>query len=123
MTGAGAQLFDCHPAFLRPILVVCGLPPGYYNFTSGCHGISKPANFSPPVYSPTGEASKNVPTGFFRIICGLPPAFYRDLRSATIVIGGENYKSSIYIVKGIFSKIFFSKDHQKMLKYCMVAVH
>jgi hypothetical protein len=42
-----------------------GAPPGYYNLTSGCHGISKPANFSSPVCSPTGEAGKNVQNGFF----------------------------------------------------------
>jgi hypothetical protein len=29
----------------RPIWVVCGLPPGYYNLTSGCHGICSPPNF------------------------------------------------------------------------------
>jgi hypothetical protein len=62
--------------------MVCRLPPGDYNMTSGCHGDSKTANFSLPVCSPTREAGKNVQTVFFwcsaachRLfpeICGLP---------------------------------------------------
>jgi hypothetical protein len=54
---------------------------GENNLTSGCHGDSNTANFSPPVCSPTGEAGKD---NFFPVICGLPRVFSIDLRLATI---------------------------------------
>jgi hypothetical protein len=81
------------------------------------HDFFKPANFSPPVCSSTGEAGKNVQTVFFQLICGLPEAFYRDLWSATIVIG-----RGIYVVNMNFSKIIaFKEIIRKFLN--MVAVH
>jgi hypothetical protein len=56
--------------------MVCGLPPRDFNFTGGFHVERKFDNFSPSVCSPTGEAGKNVQTGFAvdpRLICGMPP--------------------------------------------------
>jgi hypothetical protein len=91
--GAWLNFLILYPVCPRPILMVCGLPPGYCNLTSGCHGDSKTANFSPRVCSPTGEAGRNVQTGFFlwsavwhRLfpdICGLPPSS---------IVGGKGYK-------------------------------
>jgi hypothetical protein len=57
---------------MRPILMISVLPRGDYNLTSGCHGDSMSANFSPPVCSPTGEAGKNAETGFMRCFSELP---------------------------------------------------
>jgi hypothetical protein len=61
-----AHLFYSFPICSRPILVICGLLPGENYLTGGCHGDSKPANFSSPVCSTTGDAGKNVETGFMR---------------------------------------------------------
>jgi hypothetical protein len=81
--------------FLIEILVVCGLPPGDYNLNSGCHEDSKPANFSPPVCFPTGEAGKNADTGFMRCCLNF------HYRKSWV----ENDKIYIYIVKANFSKL------------------
>jgi hypothetical protein len=79
-----------------PTPVVYGLLLGEHNLTSGCHGHSMTANFSPPVCSPTGEAGKNVQTGFI-VICGMPQTFSRDLRPATIVYSeGQRIKFHLY---------------------------
>jgi hypothetical protein len=43
-----STFFYWYPVCPRPILMVCGLPPRYYNLTSGCRGDSKSANVSPP---------------------------------------------------------------------------
>jgi hypothetical protein len=91
--------------------------------TSGCQGISKPANISPPVCSPKGEAGKNVQTGFFSVDLGFATGFLQ--RSAVRHHrngGGANYKNSIYIVNVNFSKIVAFKG---MIRKClnMVAVH
>jgi hypothetical protein len=49
------------------MLVMCGLPPGDDNLTSGCHGDSMSVNFFlPPVCSPIEEAGENAETGFMR---------------------------------------------------------
>jgi hypothetical protein len=71
--------------------------PGKSNLTSSCHRDSKTANFSFPVCSPTGEAGKNVQTGFFLVICGLSQAFFRDLRSATIIYSGVQRIKFLFI--------------------------
>jgi hypothetical protein len=54
------------------ILVMCGLSPGDYNLTSGCHGESKPTNFSLPVCFPTGEAGKNARNQPYVVFSELP---------------------------------------------------
>jgi hypothetical protein len=83
--------------------MVCGLPPGDYNLTSGCHEDGTIANFSPLVCSTTGEAGRNVQTVCL-LICGLPLAFSRDLRPATIFYSvGERTKKN-------FQGDFFSKS-------------
>jgi hypothetical protein len=84
--------------------MVCGLPPGDYNLTSGCHGDSNTADFSPPVCSPTEEAGKNVQTGFL-VICGLPQAFSRDLRTVTNVYNGEQ-RVNFYLYTGSEGEFF-----------------
>jgi hypothetical protein len=127
----GEQLFDWHPVCPRPILVV---PPGHYKLTSGCHGISKPANFSPLVCYPTREAGKNVQSGFFRWsvachrlfteICGLslPPLksrlwqsekFHRDINYRIFFVQFQqcqwyrwnDFRSVIYTAEMISAKI------------------
>jgi hypothetical protein len=77
--------------------LVWGLPTGVYNLTSGCHGDSRSVNFSHPVFSPTGGASKMYKPAFFLVICGLPQVFYRDLRPATIAYSGEQRISFVFI--------------------------
>jgi hypothetical protein len=93
-TRCGAQLFDRSAVCPRPILVMCGLPSGGYNLTSGCHGNIIPANFSFPVCSSTGEASKNAETSFMLCFSELP--LYRRKPWVAKV------KISIYIVKANF---------------------
>jgi hypothetical protein len=89
--------------------MVCGLPPEDYNFTSGCHGDSRTANFLPPVCSCTGEAGKNVQTGFFQSICGLPQAFSRDLRADTKVYNGEQM-INFYLFTGSEGEFFKNRS-------------
>jgi hypothetical protein len=68
-----------------PILMVCGLPPGNYTLTSGCHGNSNAANFSPLVCSPNGEAGKIYKPVFSGDMRLATETFSRDLRAATKV--------------------------------------
>jgi hypothetical protein len=75
--------------------VICGLPPGDYNLTSGCHGDRISTNFSPLVSYTTEEAGKNAETGFMQ--CS-PNCHYRNNWCA-------NSKISTYIVKANFLKI------------------
>jgi hypothetical protein len=76
---------------------MCGLHPG-------CHGDKTPANFPPPVCSPT-EAGKKRTNWFFLVICGLPKVFSVYLRLATIVYcGGQKIKIRFIKLRRIFQK-------------------